>query len=33
MFLTAAHTWLVYGNKQVSESEIRREMERQAGPR
>ena len=33
VFLTAAHGWLVYGNKPVSESEIKREMERQAGPR
>ena len=32
LFLTAAHGWLVYGNKPVSESEIKREMERQSGP-
>ena len=30
LFLTAAHAWLVYGNKPVSESEIKREIERQA---
>ena len=33
VFLTAAHAWLVYGNKPVSESEIKREIDRQAGPR
>jgi hypothetical protein len=33
LFLTAAYAWLVYGNKPVSESEIKREMERQSGPR
>ncbi len=33
LFLMAGHAWLVYGNKPVSESEIKREMERQAGPR
>ena len=33
IFLTAAHAWLVYGNKLVSESEIKREIDRQAGPR
>ncbi len=33
LFLTAGHAWLVYGNKPVSESEIKREIERQAGPR
>ena len=30
LFLTAAYAWLVYGNKPVSESEIKREIERQA---
>ena len=30
LFLTAARAWLVYGNKPVSESEIKREIERQA---
>ena len=30
LFLTAGHAWLVYGNKPVSESEIKREIERQA---
>ena len=33
VFLTAAHGWWVYGNKPVSEGEIKREIERQAGPR
>ena len=33
VFVTAAYSWLVYGNKPVSESEIKREMERQAGSR
>jgi hypothetical protein len=28
----AAHAWFVYGNKPISESEIKREIERQAGP-
>ena len=30
--LLAAHAWFVYGNKPISESEIKREIERQAGP-
>ena len=30
LFLTAGHAWLVYGNKPVSESEIKREIECQA---
>jgi hypothetical protein len=29
----AAHGWFVYGNKPISEGEIKREIERQAGPR
>ena len=29
----AGYAWFVYGNKPVSESEIKREMERQAGRR
>ena len=33
LFLTAAHVWLVYGNKPVSEREIKREIERQSGSR
>ena len=33
MLLLAAHGWFVYGNKPVSESEIKREIERQAGSR
>ena len=33
VLLTAAHAWFVYGNKPISESEITREIERQAGPR
>jgi len=28
----AAHAWFVYGNKPISESEIKREIERQPGP-
>ena len=28
----AGHAWFVYGNKPISESEIKREIERQAGP-
>lgn len=31
--LTAAHGWSVYGRKPISEREIKREMDRQAGPR
>ncbi len=30
---TAGYAWFVYGNKPVSESEIEREMQRQAGQR
>lgn len=33
VFLTAAHGWSVYLHKPISESEIKREMERQTGPR
>jgi 2TM domain len=33
VLLVAGHAWSVYGNKPVSESEVKREMERQAGPR
>jgi len=33
VLLTAADAWLVYGHKPISESEIKHEMERQAGPR
>jgi len=33
MVILAAHAWSVYGSKPVSESEIKREMERQAGQR
>ena len=29
----AAHGWFVYGNKPISESEIKREIDRQAGRR
>ena len=32
VLLLAAHAWFVYGNKPISESEIKREIERQAGP-
>jgi hypothetical protein len=27
----AAHAWFVYGHKPISETEIKREMDRQAG--
>jgi H+/Cl- antiporter ClcA len=33
VFLTAAYGWLVYRNKPISESEIKREMDRQGSPR
>jgi 2TM domain len=33
VLLTAAGAWFVYGRKPISESEIKREIERQAGPR
>jgi len=33
LLLLAAHGWYVYGNKPISESEIKREMDRQAGQR
>ncbi|HEY6311660.1 MAG TPA: 2TM domain-containing protein [Streptosporangiaceae bacterium] len=33
LLIVAAHAWAVYGNKPISESEIKREIERQAGPR
>jgi len=29
--MPAAHAWYVYGSKPISEGEIKREMERQAG--
>ena len=32
LFLTAAHGWSVYFRKPISESEIKREIERQGGP-
>jgi hypothetical protein len=32
VFLTAANAWFVYGHKPISEGEIEREIERQAGP-
>ena len=31
VLLLAAHGWFVYGNKPISESEIKREIERQTG--
>jgi hypothetical protein len=31
VLVLAAHAWFAYGNKPVSEDEIRREMKRQAG--
>lgn len=33
LLVLAARGWFVYGNKPISESEIKREIERQAGPR
>jgi hypothetical protein len=33
LLLLAAHGWSVYGRKPISESEIKREMDRQAGQR
>jgi hypothetical protein len=30
VLILAAHAWFVYGNKPISESEVKREMERQA---
>ena len=33
LLAVAAHAWAVYGNKPISESEIKREIERQTGPR
>ena len=33
LLLLAAHGWFVYGNKPISEGEIKREIERQADPR
>jgi 2TM domain len=33
LLIIAAHAWAVYGSKPVSESQIKREIERQAGPR
>ena len=32
VLLLAAHAWFVCGNKPISESEIKREIERQVGP-
>ena len=31
--LTAGHAWMVFGHRPISESDIKREMERQAGAR
>jgi hypothetical protein len=33
MLATAGYAWFVYGHQPVSESEIKREMQRQAGQR
>ncbi len=33
LLAVAAHAWAVFGNKPISESQIKREIERQAGPR
>lgn len=33
LLVLAAHGWFVYGNKPISEGEIKREIERQAGTR
>jgi 2TM domain-containing protein len=32
LLILAAHGWAVYGNKPISEAEIKHEIERQAGP-
>jgi hypothetical protein len=32
LLILAAHAWAVYGNKPISEAEIKHEIERQAGP-
>jgi hypothetical protein len=32
VLLTGANAWFVYGRKPISESEIKREIDRQAGP-
>jgi hypothetical protein len=33
LLIVAAHAWAVFGNKPISESQIKREIEREAGPR
>jgi len=33
VLILAGHGWFVYGNKPISEGEIQREIERQAGHR
>ena len=33
VLLTAGNAWWVFGRKPISEAEIKREIERQAGPR
>jgi hypothetical protein len=33
LLIEAAHAWAIFGNKPISEGEIKREIERQAGPR
>jgi hypothetical protein len=33
LLVVAAHGWFVFGNKPISESEIKSEIERQTGPR
>ncbi len=33
VLILAASGWSVYGNRPISESEIKREIERQTGPR
>ena len=33
LLIVAAHAWAVFGNKPISESEIKRQSARQAGPR
>jgi len=32
LLILAAHAWAVYGNKPISEAEIKHEIDRQAGP-
>jgi hypothetical protein len=33
VLILVAHAWAVYGSKPISEADIRREIDRQAGPK